>query len=127
MSMEWALYTAALLIFATGVAHSWLGERYILVRLFRRTDIPHLFGSPEFTMRTLRFAWHITTVAWWGLAAIILLAAADALSTAAVLQVIAWTSAASAAVAAFGSRFRHLSWLVFLLVAGLLLTFVEFQ
>lgn len=125
--MKWALYAAAFLIFATGLAHSWLGERYILVRLFRRTDIPHLFGGPEFTMRTLRFAWHITTVAWWGLAALILLAAAGGLSTAAVLHVIAGISIVSAAVAAFGSRFRHLSWLVFLVVAGLILAFTGFQ
>ncbi len=57
------LYFAAFLSVALGIAHSVLGERYILTRLFRRADLPKLFGSSEFTVRTLRFAWHITTVA----------------------------------------------------------------
>jgi hypothetical protein len=55
------LYAAAALIALLGLAHSVLGEQYILIRLFRR-DLPKLFGGPEFTWRTLRFAWHLTTV-----------------------------------------------------------------
>jgi hypothetical protein len=120
MPMEWALYIAAFLVLATGAAHSILGERYILVRLFRRTEIPHLFGGPEFTVRTLRFAWHITTVAWWGLGAIIILVARGEATSSTVLLVLSGTSLASAVVAAVGSRFRHLSWLVFVAVAVLL-------
>lgn len=68
-----------MLLFAVGVVHSVLGERYILVRLFRRTDLPKLFGDTTFTTRTLRFAWHITTVAWWGFAAILLMLAQQSL------------------------------------------------
>jgi hypothetical protein len=60
---------ATVLCFSVGLAHSVLGERYILVRLFRRPDLPKLFGGTEFTIRTLRFAWHLTTIAWWGAAA----------------------------------------------------------
>lgn len=118
--MDWALYISAFIVLITGVAHSALGEKYILVRLFRRTDIPHLFGGPEFTVRTLRFAWHITTVAWWGLGALIILVARDQASPAAVLYVLSCTALASAVVAAVGSRLRHLSWLAFLAVAVLL-------
>jgi len=120
MTMAWALYLAAGLVLVTGLAHSILGERYILIRLFRRAEIPPLFGGPEFTIRTLRFAWHITTDAWWGLGAIILLLAGDEASPVAVLYVLSATALASAAVAAIGSRFRHLSWLVFVIVAVLL-------
>lgn len=54
------LYLAALLVLATGIAHSYLGERYILIRLFRRSDLPKLFGGTAFTVGTLRFAWHLT-------------------------------------------------------------------
>ena len=57
------LQFAALLGFLLGVAHSVLGERYILTRLFRRENLPTLFGGTEFTTRTLRFAWHLTTIA----------------------------------------------------------------
>jgi hypothetical protein len=51
-----------------GLAHSVLGERYVLMRLFRRTDLPKLFRGAELTIRTLRFAWHLTTIAWQGAA-----------------------------------------------------------
>ena len=50
------LQLAALLIVLLGLAHSILGERYILGRLFRRSDLPKIFGSADFTVRTLRFA-----------------------------------------------------------------------
>jgi len=47
--MNFYFVTAAVLALAIGLAHSWLGERYILIRLFRRQNIPHLFGSDDFT------------------------------------------------------------------------------
>jgi len=112
---------AAFLSVAVGLAHSWLGERYILRRLFRRRDLPHLFGGDEFTRRTLRFAWHLTTVAWLGAAALLLVLASfppDA-STRLLSGTIAATFLASAVVALVGSRGRHLSWVAFLIIAGL--------
>jgi hypothetical protein len=115
------LVIAAVLALAVGVAHSWLGERYILMRLFRRQNIPHLFGSDDFTKRTLRFAWHLTTIAWFGAAAFLLILASSPLvaSTRLLSRVIAATFLASAVIALVGSRGRHLSWVVFLLIAGL--------
>ena len=109
-----------MLAVAVGVAHSFLGERYILMRLFKRPDLPHLFGSPEFTVRTLRFAWHITSIAWWGLAAIIILIARDAASPSSLLYVLSATFLLTAIVAAVGSRLRHLSW-VFFSAVGIIL------
>ena len=53
---------AALLAVLLAVAHSSLGERFILIRLLRRQDLPRLFGSDRFTRGTLRFAWHLTSV-----------------------------------------------------------------
>ena len=119
--MQTTLYLAAFLAVATGLAHSILGERYILRRLFRRTDIPHLFGGPEFTTRTLRFAWHITTIAWWGLAAIIILIARDEATPASLLYVLGVTCLLSGAISAAVARFQHLSWIVFALMALILL------
>lgn len=116
------LVAAASLILVVGAAHSYLGERYILIRLFRRSDLPWLFGSDLFTRRTLRFAWHLTTVAWWGIAALLLGAARAGSGTLAVAQVgavVAATSLASAVVTFAGSRGRHLAWLVFLAVGVL--------
>lgn len=119
----YALITAAGLALLLGVAHSVLGERYILRRLFRRPDLPKLFGSDWFTRRTLRFAWHLTSLAFWGLGAILVLAAvgdAETFRRGAVLAV-ATTFLASAIVAAGATRGRHLSWVVFLAIAILAL------
>ena len=112
---------AAVLALAIGVAHSWLGERYVLMRLFRRQNIPHLFGSDDFTKRTLRFTWHLTTVSWFGAAALLLILASSPLDASARLlsRAIAATFLVSAVIALVGSRGRHLSWVVFLLIAGL--------
>jgi hypothetical protein len=112
------LYVGALLAFAVGVAHSVLGERYILTRLFRRDDLPKLFGSTVFTVRTLRFAWHLTTVAWWGFGAIILLLALQSVSFRSVSWVVAVTFLVSGAISLVASRGRHLSWVAFLAIAG---------
>ncbi|MEM1271516.1 MAG: hypothetical protein AAGI08_15835 [Bacteroidota bacterium] len=109
------MLAAAVLLFLIGLAHSYLGERYILIRLFRR-DLPRLFGGDEFTKKTLRFAWHITTVAWWGMAAL-LVAGLDSAQTS--LRIISITFLVTGVIALAGSRGRHLSWIVFLAVAGL--------
>ena len=114
------LIAAAVLAFAIGVGHSYLGEKYILIRLFRRDNLPRLFGGDWFTKRTLRFAWHLTTVAWWGFGLILLaLAGAEGSARGTTLRVIALTFAVSAVLSATASRGRHLSWVFFLAIAGL--------
>jgi hypothetical protein len=116
--MKSGLLLAAALIALTAIAHSVLGERYILMRLFRRADLPHLFGSDRFTRRTLRFAWHVTSVAWLGLAGVlIVLIGEGAPARDTLLRIVAATFAASAVIAALGSRGRHLSWIVFTAIA----------
>jgi hypothetical protein len=120
--MNTLLFAAACLILLVGAAHSYLGERYILVRLFRRADLPKIFGSDLFTRQTLRFAWHLTTVSWWGTSALLVLAASSRSGTVALGEigaVVAATSLASAVVAFAGSRGRHLSWIAFLAIAAL--------
>ena len=119
--MNFYFLVAAILTIAIGLAHSWLGERYILIRLFRRQNMPHLFGSDDFTKRTLRFAWHITTVAWFGAAAFLLILASYPIDDSARMfsRVIAATFLVSSILALVGSRGRHLSWMVFLLITVL--------
>lgn len=107
---------AGLLAMGVGIAHSVLGERFILVRLLRRSDLPHLLGSDWFTRRVLRFAWHITSVAWCGLGAVLMLASADT-SGDPVRQAVAVTFLVSALITAGFSRGRHLAWIVFLAIA----------
>ena len=114
--MATMLYLAAFLLFALGIVHTVLGEKYILVRLFRRDDLPKLFGSADFTIRTLRFAWHLTTVAWWGFAALLVLMAHPPLVMRQVGAVIGCTFMLHFGIALLGTRGKHLSWVVFLLV-----------
>ena len=114
------LWTGAALLFGIGVAHSVLGERYILIRLFRR-PIPKLFGGETFTRRTLRFAWHITSLAWWGFGAQMAYAAStrsEGAASAALLRILALTFLASALTSLVGSRGRHYSWIAFLAIAA---------
>jgi hypothetical protein len=114
--MTLALYFAAFLLVAVGIAHSYLGERYILRRLFRRNNLPEIFGSTEFTTRTLRFAWHVTSVAWLGFAAILVVLANPPVDPSTLGLIIGSTFFVHFAVALIGSRGRHLSWPVFLAV-----------
>jgi hypothetical protein len=115
-----SLLIAAVLTTLLAAAHSYLGERYILMRLFRRTDLPKLLGSTEFTTRTLRFAWHITSVAWLGLASLIIMLAQSPDETQVTqARLIAAVFGISGMAALLGSRGRHLSWIVFLAIAAL--------
>jgi len=122
--MNLLLLTAAGLTVAIGIAHSYLGERYLIRRLLRRSDLPKLFGDDTFTRQTLRFAWHLTTVAWFGLAAVLLVLSgiltgvrvSDGL-----IFAIAQTFIISAVLALILTRGRHLSWVVFTIIAALCL------
>lgn len=116
--MQALLYFAAGLVVTLGAAHSVLGEKYILVRLFRRNDLPKLFGSAEFTTRTLRFAWHLTTIAWFGFAALLVRAAHGELSGEA-LRIIGATFVLSGLVALIGSRGKHLAWIAMFCIGGI--------
>ncbi len=113
------LVSAGLTILVVG-AHSYLGERYILVRLFRRNDLPKLFGGTEFSKQTLRLVWHVTSVAFLGFASLLAsLAMSEGASPAMQAQIISATFAVSGVVALAGSRGRHLSRIVFFAIAVL--------
>jgi len=120
--MNLLLIAAAVLAIAIGAAHSWLGERYLIMRLLRRDSLPKLFGTDVFTRQTIRFAWHLTTIAWCGLAALLLLLAGALPGLRAgtgALHILAATFASSAGLSLVLTRGRHLSWVVFLAIAAL--------
>ena len=113
------LQIAALLIALLGLAHSVLGERYILVRLFRR-DLPNLFGGTGFTRNTLRFAWHLTTMLAWGISAV-LFQLSGAASPQALAQTVGWCLVLSGLLPLAFTRGRHLAWVVLFGAGGLCL------
>ncbi|WP_125778741.1 hypothetical protein [Pseudoalteromonas rubra] len=115
------LYIAAVLLILVSLAHSYLGERFILIRLFKRDNLPQLFGSSDFTIRTLRFAWHLTSIAWLGFAALLLALASPEFTPTMLLLIIAATFVLHSALALFLSRGKHWSWLLFAVVSVLLI------
>lgn len=115
--MDILIYLCASLLVMVAIAHSYLGERYILIRLFRRDDLPKVLGSDEFTKKTLRFAWHVTSIAWLGFAAILLVTVQSTFSKEVIGQIIALTFFIHFLIALFGSKGRHLSWIVFLAIS----------
>lgn len=100
-------YIVAGALAVLAIVHSTLGERELLQPLFRQAwDV----GEPRWGVeRVLRFAWHLTSVAWLALAAIVL-----GVPT---LPVVAVFSVISAAMIFVMLR-AHLAWPIFLL-AGL--------
>lgn len=113
------LQIAALLSFLLGLAHTLLGERYILIRLFRRDNLPAIFGSSVFTKQTLRFAWHLTTVLSWAFAVILWRAGSGGISQGEVLRVIAYSFIAAGFLPLIVTRGKHLSWLVLFVIGTL--------
>ena len=119
-TMTALLFLASLLLVGAGLAHSYLGERYILIPLLRRPDaLPRLFGGTDFTVRVLRLAWHATSVAWWGFAAVLVLPAQGDASPRHLAAVVAATFLLTGAMVLIGSRGRHLAWIVFLAVGAI--------
>jgi len=106
------LLVAVVLTVGIGLVHSVLGERYILTRLFRQ-QLPKLFGDDWFTKQTLRFVWHLLTVAWYGFAALMFQLYAGTPSKSELLNTIGVTFAVTGLIALIASRAKHLSWIVF--------------
>lgn len=116
------LQIAAILAFLIGAAHSVLGERYILTRLFRRDNLPMLFGGTQFTTRTLRFAWHLTTVALWGFAVLLWQGSSGSIEQNTVLRTVGWTFLVSSFFPLIMTRGKHLAWIVFFAVGAIALS-----
>ncbi len=117
---DWRLLVASLALVAVALAHSYLGERYILMRLFRDARLPRIGPDDVFTRRTMRFAWHLTSVAWLGFVVLLAGPGLSFDSSGWVVGVTAAVFAVHALVVLVASRGHHLAWVVFTLVAGLL-------
>lgn len=119
--MDTGLLVAAVLTFGVGLAHSWLGERKLIGPLVSPETRAGLLAQSGWARRVVRFAWHITTVAWWGIAALLVALAFSPLETQGryALFAIAVIFGASGVLTLVTSRGRHLAWPVFLAVAGL--------
>ena len=120
--MNLMLLVAGLLSALIGIVHTVLGEKLVLGPLFRRGDLPRLFGSRTFARRTLRFAWHLTTVLLLGIGVAVIALSRAPLDpqSAYTLHVLAITFAVCSLLSLIGARAKHFSWWVFLIIAVLL-------
>ena len=114
-----ALMTAAILTIFIGVVHSWLGEIRLIGPLVSPAQRQGILAKSAFARGVLRFAWHITTLAWFGLAAILGVISSGPMAghDRVVLAVIGVMFLATGATTLIASRGRHLAWPVFLAIA----------
>jgi len=116
-----ALLMAAALTFAVGAVHSLLGERRLIGPLLAPGHRQGILERSAFARQVLRFAWHLTTIAWWGIGAMLVAYALAPLdpSSRSTLAIIAVTFSITGIVILAASGGRHLAWPVFLAIAGL--------
>jgi len=109
--MNTLILAGSLIVLA--LAHSVLGER-LLVGPLVAAHWPRLPLGRRFGKRVLRFAWHLTSLAWVGLAAV-------ALRPEAAITIVGLAAVASGVVAFVASRGAHFAWAFFLAggIAGL--------
>lgn len=114
-----ALSVAALSIVGIGLVHSILGESGIVKPVLKRMDWAGVPPDADFLNRTVRFAWHITTFAWIGLAVILMAPLIGMEGNAAfVALTIAATFLVTGIVTIIASKGRHLAWIVFFVIAA---------
>lgn len=114
--MQISLLLAALLLILIGFMHSYLGERFVLSRLLALPNLPPLRGSRAYMENLLRMAWHITSVAWWGTAALLLLAWSSHLGSAGVVLTVTFALHGLIILVTVGPR--HPAWPLFFLTAA---------
>ena len=109
---------AAILLFI-GMMHSWLGERYLFPRLFALENLPLFRKDRNYTQRVIRFAWHLTSLAWWGVAALLLVFAFAPTSLQLLEVVCGGIAFVTGLVILATAGTRHPAWILFL-IAGML-------
>lgn len=120
------LMLAAAFAVVLGVVHSWLGERRLIGPLLDPDRREGLLAHSAFARNVLRFAWHLTSVAWWGMGAVLAVLAMAPLDLQGKLAVavVAVTFLVTGVLILVTSRGRHLAWPVFVAIAGLSLVHV---
>jgi|APSaa5957512535_1039671.scaffolds.fasta_scaffold71483_3 hypothetical protein len=115
------LLISAVIIIVTAIIHSVVGEKLIISPTLK-LDLPQIFKSDFLTKRTLRFAWHITSIVWIALAGIILTIAQNPLDTTGIfiIKIISLTFLMSGLISLVGAHGKHFSWYVFLAVSVIL-------
>jgi hypothetical protein len=120
------LHVAAALSFATGLAHSVLGEVLIFQRLRRGTVVPTQGGNALGArhVRILWASWHVLTLMGWCMALMLVELAARPTNdmTGAITRLISVGMLTGGLTVMIGTRGRHPGWVAMTLVALLVET-----
>lgn len=119
--MNTLLLIAALLCFLLGVAHSVLGEKYVIGKIAKANL--SLRGDTVYMRRIVWLAWHITSVMFVGFGLVLLNMSFGLHALVGDRTIIAVIFLVSAVISLVSTRGRHASWFIFGAIA--LLTFVS--
>jgi len=119
--MNILLLTAALLCFFVGIAHSVLGEKYVLGKIAGANL--RLRGDTVFMQRIVSLAWHVTSLLLIGFGVVLLNMAFGLHALFTDKAIVGWTFLVAAVMSLIWVRGRHPSWLIFGAIA--LLVFVS--
>ncbi len=117
--MDVVLLLAGVLLLGVGVVHSWLGEVRLIGPLLSPAGRSGVLAQSSYARNVLRFAWHLTTLTWWGMGlSVAALAAPFAVDPrVALLFGTGVTCLLMGLIILAVGRGRHLAWPVFLAVA----------
>ena len=117
--MNWWSLTGAVLLMGAALAHSLVGEKVVLRRLYRRggdrAEVGRRSGDDASTRRAIRLAWHSLSVSLVGFAMLLLASGMDHRAVGAgwevLAPVIAATFAGLTVLSLIISRGRHVGWM----------------
>jgi len=116
--MFWLIIGSITMTLLAGL-HSYAGEIRLMQPLLQRNDLPTLNGSVDYTKTILRWAWHLTSLAWFGFAAIFLGLISVAPDERLVpLLILAGILALSGVIVLTVTRGRHPAWIFFLIATA---------
>jgi hypothetical protein len=121
------LLAAGCLVFVLGLVHSLLGERLIFRHLRDGGIIPTKGGAllEEKQVRILWASWHLVTAFGWGIGAILcgfyLSSSTDIMIPSFVINSVAWSMFAGAALVLLSTKGKHPAWVVLMAITILVL------
>lgn len=117
--MNSLFFIVAVVLFMLGIAHSAFGEKLLLIPIAKEKSVD-LFKQKPYMINVMRFAWHITSIAWWGMALIIFDFAKVENPLIFSVHALAGTFTLTGIIILAFSKGLHPAWFFFLAIAGCL-------
>ncbi len=118
--MNLFLLSAVILLVLIGFVHSFVGERKLITPLSNQIS-NIVFEDDPLNRLVLRAAWHLTTIAWWGIAIVIYDLANMSSPPQLTVHALAGTFILTGFFIGAFTRGKHPAWVVFGIIAVLLL------